>query len=113
MHVAEATKLFRSQHVSRFGMHAGRRPLALAGALSLSLDLSRAFDLADRCSIYSTLEKYQVPHAVVEVIQRLHTGARFVYQAGASYCGFCAYKWVETGLQSSPLPLGMVHHCPV
>ena len=102
MHVAEATKLFRSQHVSRFGMHAGRRPLALAGALSLSLDLSRAFDLADRCSIYSTLEKYQVPHAVVEVIQRLHTGARFVYQAGPHTAAFVPTNGLKQGCKVAP-----------
>ncbi|CAE7517259.1 unnamed protein product [Symbiodinium microadriaticum] len=102
MHVAEATKLFRSQHVSRFGMHAGRRPLALAGAISLSLDLSRAFDLADRCSIYSTLEKYQVPHAVVEVIQRLHTGARFVYQAGHHTAAFVPTNGLKQGCKVAP-----------
>ncbi|CAE7187361.1 unnamed protein product [Symbiodinium necroappetens] len=102
MHVAEATKLFRSQHISRFGMHAGRRPLALAGALSLSLDLSRAFDLADRCSIYSTLEKYQVPHAVVEVVQRLHTGARFVYQAGNHTAAFVPTNGLKQGCKVAP-----------
>ncbi|CAE7877426.1 unnamed protein product [Symbiodinium necroappetens] len=102
MHVAEATKLFRLQQISRFGMYAGRRPLALAGALSLSLDLSRAFDLADRCSIYSTLEKYQVPHAVVEVVQRLHTGARFVYQAGNHTAAFVPTNGLKQGCKVAP-----------
>ncbi|CAE7892707.1 unnamed protein product, partial [Symbiodinium necroappetens] len=102
LHVAEATALLRSQHISRFGMHAGRRPLPLAGALSLSLDLSRAFDLADRCSIYSTLEKYQVPRAVIDVVQRLHTGAQFVYQAGAHSAAFVPTNGLKQGCKIAP-----------
>ena len=102
MHVAEANTLLRSQHISRFGMHAGRRPLPLAGALSLSLDLSRAFDLADRCSIYCTLEKYQVPRAVIDVVQRLHTGAQFVYQAGAHTAAFVPTNGLKQGCKVAP-----------
>ena len=102
MHVTEATALLRANHVSRFGLHAGRRPLALAGALSLSLDLSRAFDLADRCSIYNTLEKYQVPRAVVDVVQRLYTGSRFVYQAGAHTAAFVPTNGLKQGCKVAP-----------
>ncbi|CAE7946816.1 Pol, partial [Symbiodinium sp. KB8] len=102
MHVTEATALLRANHVSRFGLHAGRRPLALAGALSLSLDLSRAFDLADRCSIYNTLEKYQVPRAVVDVVQRLYTGSRFVYQAGAHTAAFVPTNGRKQGCKVAP-----------
>ena len=102
MHVTEAAALLRANHVSRFGMHAGRRPLALAGALSLSLDLSRAFDLADLCSIYSTLEKYQVPQAVVDVVQRLYTGSQFVYQAGAHTAAFVPTNGLKQGCKVAP-----------
>ncbi|CAE7712740.1 pol [Symbiodinium necroappetens] len=101
-HVSEATLLVRANRISHFGMHAGRKPLALAGALSLSLDLSRAFDLADRCQIYDTLERHQVPRAVIDVIQRLHTGSRFVYKAGAHSDAFVPTNGLKQGCKIAP-----------
>ncbi|CAE7180604.1 unnamed protein product [Symbiodinium necroappetens] len=101
-HVSEATELFRSNRIDRFGLHRGKRPLDLAGALSLSLDLSRAFDLADRPCIYNTLAKHGVPPEVIEVAQRLHTGARFTYRAGSCQDSFVPTNGLKQGCKVAP-----------
>ena len=101
-HVADALSLVRANRISRFGRYAGRRPLALAGALSISLDLSRAFDLADRCAIYRTLERYQVPGAVIDAVQRLHTGSKFVYKAGSHQEEFVPTNGLKQGCKIAP-----------
>ena len=102
MHVAAAARLIRRNRISRCCLHAGKRPLPLAGALSLSLDLSRAFDLADRCCIYATLEKYQVPRNVIDAIQRLHTGSKFVYKAGEHTASFTPTNGLKQGCKIAP-----------
>ncbi|OLP94419.1 LINE-1 reverse transcriptase-like [Symbiodinium microadriaticum] len=102
MHVAAAARLIRRNQISRCCRHAGQRPLPLGGALSLSLDLSRAFDLADRCCIYATLEKYQVPRSIIDAIQRLHTGSKFVYKAGDRTASFMPTNGLKQGCKIAP-----------
>ena len=101
-HVADALSLVRANRISRFGLHEGRRPLALAGALSISRDPSRAFDLADRCDIYRTLERYQVPGAVIDAVQRLHTGSKFVYKVGSHQEEFVPTNGLKQGCKIAP-----------
>eukprot|EP00439_Symbiodinium_sp_Y106_P014761 s3626_g2.t1 len=101
-HLDDAARLIRSNRVDRFGRHSGRKPLAFTGALSLSLDLSRAFDLTDRPSLFRALRDYQVPQAVVEVAQRLHFGARFVYKAGDYQAHFTPTNGLKQGCRLAP-----------
>ncbi|CAE7369114.1 unnamed protein product [Symbiodinium sp. CCMP2592] len=50
--------------------------------MSLSLDLSRAYDLASRPIIYETLANYGVSQDTITVIQQLHRDAQYVFRAG-------------------------------
>ena len=101
-HLDDAAQLIRSNRIDRFGRHSGRKPLPFTGALSLSLDLSRAFDLTDRPSLFRALQDYQVPQAVVEVAQRLHFGARFVYKAGDYQAHFTPTNGLKQGCRLAP-----------
>eukprot|EP00439_Symbiodinium_sp_Y106_P055896 s375_g7.t2 len=101
-HLDDAARLIRSNRVDRFGQHSGRKPLAFTGALSLSLDLSRAFDLTDRPCLFRALRDYQIPQAVVEVAQRLHFGARFMYKAGDYQAHFTPTNGLKQGCRLAP-----------
>ena len=101
-HLADAARLIRSNRVDRFGQHSGRKPLAFTGALSFSLDLSRAFDLTDRPCLFRALRDYQIPQAVVEVAQRLHFGARFMYKAGDYQAHFTPTNGLKQGCRLAP-----------
>ncbi|CAE7524862.1 Pol [Symbiodinium sp. CCMP2592] len=101
-HVKEAVELFRSSRVTRFGVYRGQKPRPFTGALSLSLDLSRAFDLTDRPKLFQALRDYQVPTAVIEVAHRLHHGSRFLYQAGSCRSNFVPTNGLKQGCKVAP-----------
>ncbi|CAE7640883.1 unnamed protein product, partial [Symbiodinium necroappetens] len=101
-HIADAVALFKSNRISRFGQHGGRKPLPFAGALSLSLDLSRAFDLTDRQLLFQALPNYDIPPAVVEVARRLHFGAKFIYHAGDHEASFTSTNGLKQGCKVAP-----------
>ncbi|CAE7764140.1 unnamed protein product, partial [Symbiodinium microadriaticum] len=100
-HVAEAVVLFRTSRVTRFGAYRGCRPRAFTGALSLSLDLSRAFDL-NRPRLFQALRDYQVPQAVIDVAHRLHFGSRFHYKAGNCRSSFVPTNGLKQGCKVAP-----------
>ncbi|CAE7703526.1 unnamed protein product [Symbiodinium necroappetens] len=101
-HVAEAIILFRTSRVTRFGAYQGQKPRPFTGALSLSLDLSRAFDLTNRPKLFQALHDYQVPPAVIEVAQRLHFGSRFLYKAGSCRSSFVTSNGLKQGCKVAP-----------
>ncbi|CAE7619605.1 unnamed protein product [Symbiodinium necroappetens] len=101
-HVEDAMALFRSNRISRFGQHGGRKPLPFVGALSLSLDLSRAFDLTDRQMLFQALPQYGIPPEVVEVARRLHYGAKFIYKAGDCEADFTPTNGLKQGCKVAP-----------
>ena len=101
-HVEDAMTLFRSNRISRFGQHGGRKPLPFVGALSLSLDLSRAFDLTDRQMLFQALPQYGIPPEVVEVARRLHYGAKFIYKAGDCAADFIPTNGLKQGCKVAP-----------
>ena len=101
-HVAEAVVLFRTSRVTRFGAYKGCRPRAFTGALSLSLDLSRAFDLTNRPRLFQALRDYQVPQAVIDVAHRLHFGSRFHYKAGSCRSSFVPTNGLKQGCKVAP-----------
>ena len=101
-HVAEAIILFRTSRVTRFGAYQGQKPRPFTGALSLSLDLSRAFDLTNRPKLFQALHDYQVPPAVIEVAQRLHFGSRFLYKAGNCRSSFVTSNGLKQGCKVAP-----------
>ena len=101
-HVKDAIALFRYSRVTRFGLYRGQKPKAFTGALSLSLDLSRAFDLTDRPRLFRTLREYQVPEAVIDVAHRLHSVSRFHYQAGNFRSSFVPSNGLKQGCKVAP-----------
>ncbi|OLQ10657.1 LINE-1 retrotransposable element ORF2 protein [Symbiodinium microadriaticum] len=101
-HVAEALALFRASRITRFGAYRGCKPRPFTGALSLSLDLSRAFDLTNRPKLFQALQDYKVPPEVIEVAHRLHFGSRFLYKAGNCRSSFVPSNGLKQGCKVAP-----------
>ena len=81
-HFEEVSQLLLDTQCTRFQKQAGCQSRQCAGGLSLSLDLSKAFDGVTRAHIYRSMERQGVPQAVITVVQQLHHQAQYVYQAG-------------------------------
>ena len=101
-HVAEAQVLIRTSRITRFGAYQGCKPRPFTGALSLSLDLSRAFDLTNRPKLFQALQDYKVPQAVIDVAHRLHYGSRFLYKAGNCRSSFVPSNGLKQGCKVAP-----------
>ncbi|CAE7941833.1 Pol [Symbiodinium necroappetens] len=67
---------------NRFQQQAGLRSRQCAGGLSISLDLSRAFDGVTRSHIYQAMQANQVPQDVITIVQQLHKDAQYKFQVG-------------------------------
>ena len=50
--------------------------------MSLSLDLSKAFDMTDRPRLYDTMSELGVPQDVISVVQQLYRDARYIFRTG-------------------------------
>ena len=82
-HFEQVGQLLRENRVDRFQQQKGVRQLPFFGGMSLSLDLSKAFDLTDRPRMYGTLSEFGVSQDVIAVVQQLYKDARYVFRAGS------------------------------
>ncbi|CAE7773628.1 pol [Symbiodinium sp. CCMP2592] len=81
-HFVEVSSLLQQATVNRFQLQAGKSQQPCTGGLCLSLDLSRAFDGANRPCIYEALRTHGVPPQIIHVVQALHFEARYHYRVG-------------------------------
>ena len=71
--------------------------------MSLSLDLSRAFDGVSRTEVYDTMCEYQVPAEVVNAVQQLQLHTQYKYQVGEHQHGAtCTTNGVKQGCKIAP-----------
>ena len=82
MHFEEVSQCLRANRVNRFQQHQGKKPSGCVGGLCMSLDLSKAYDLASRPIIYSTLAEHGVPQDTISVIKQLHCDAQYIFRSG-------------------------------
>ena len=68
--------------------------------MSLSLDLSRAFDSVRRGLVYQALRENGVDQATIEVVQHLHYQARYHFSVG-DHKGSTDVDRDKTGMQPS------------
>ncbi|CAE7238605.1 unnamed protein product, partial [Symbiodinium sp. CCMP2592] len=102
MHFEEARVLLRTNCVDRFQQYEGNRKLACIGALSLSLDLSKAYDLTSRPIVYGTLAEHGVDPDTIQIIQQLHLDAQYVFRAGDSTKGQTTTNGLKQGCCIAP-----------
>lgn len=84
MHFEQTSQLLRANRIDRFQQHQGKQRLPLYGGMSLSLDLSKAFDLTDRPRLYQALAEFGVPQDTITIVQQLYKDARYIFRFGAS-----------------------------
>ncbi|CAE7409505.1 unnamed protein product [Symbiodinium sp. CCMP2592] len=82
-HFEQVGQLLRANRLDRFQQHQGSQRLPFFGGLSLSLDLTKAFDLTDRPRLYGTLSEFGVSQDVISIVQQLYKDARYIFRAGS------------------------------
>ena len=81
-HFHQVDSRLQQTKANRFQQQAGLRSRQCAGGLSISLDLSRAFDGVTRSHIYQAMQANQVPQDVITIVQQLHKDAQYKFQVG-------------------------------
>ncbi|CAE7771585.1 pol [Symbiodinium sp. CCMP2592] len=103
MHFHQVASILKDNIVDRFQQKAGKKAAKCIGAMSLSLDLSRAFDSASRPEVYQTMLHHGVPKEVVNAVQQLHLHALYKYQVGQnSYGATSTTNGVKQGCKIAP-----------
>ncbi|CAE7667301.1 Pol [Symbiodinium sp. CCMP2592] len=102
MHFEDVSRVIRTNQINRFQQYRGLRPLACYGGLALSLDLTKAFDLASRPIIHSTLAKHGVAQDTIQVIQQLHKDAEYIFRSGICVGGQKTTNGLKQGCSIAP-----------
>ena len=82
-HFLEVGDIIRDNRVNRFQKHQGKQAKPCCGGISMSLDLSKAFDKVHRPKLYSSLADNGVDHTTIAVLQSLHQNAQYRFRVGS------------------------------
>ena len=102
MHFEAVTQLVQNTQCTRFQKQAGGKEREVVGGLSLSLDLSKAFDGVTRAHIYNSMAQRGVPQDVITIIQQLHYRAQYVYQTGTQSGSTTTSNGIKQGCVIAP-----------
>ena len=103
MHFSTVTAMLKENVVDRFQKKLGKKAARCLGAMSLSLDLSKAFDGVDRAEVYRTMGEYRVPTEVINAVQQLHLHTQYKYHVGQNHHGAtCTTNGVKQGCKIAP-----------
>ena len=101
-HFEEVTELVSRTRATRFQQQAGQKTRGCAGGISLSLDLSKAFDGVTRSHIYQEMKKQGVDSSVITIVQQLHHRARYIYRVGDSQGSTLTTNGIKQGCVIAP-----------
>ncbi|CAE7620575.1 pol, partial [Symbiodinium sp. KB8] len=94
--------LLNHTRVTRFQQQAGKVKRACTGGISLSLDLSKAFDGVNRSRIYEAMQQRGVPSNTITIIQQLHHHAKYIYRVGTSTGSTLTSNGIKQGCVIAP-----------
>ncbi|CAE7458256.1 Pol [Symbiodinium sp. CCMP2456] len=98
----KVTELVSRTRATRFQQQAGQKTRGCAGGVSLSLDLSKAFDGVTRSHIYQEMRKQGVDSSVITIVQQLHHRARYIYRVGDSQGSTLTTNGIKQGCVIAP-----------
>ena len=98
----EIETLQRGQINNRFKMHQGVKALHCHGGLCLSLDLSSAFDSVSRDLLIQSLLDHQVPSDLINVVQQLHRGAKYIFKTSQASGQVITTNGIKQGCRAAP-----------
>ncbi|CAE7635346.1 Pol, partial [Symbiodinium necroappetens] len=98
----EVEALQRGQLANRFKMHQGVEALHCHGGLCLSLDLSSAFDSVSRDLLIQSLLDHQVPSDLINVVQQLHRGAKYIFRTSKASGQVTTTNGIKQGCRAAP-----------
>ena len=101
-HFELLTDLLNHTRVTRFQQQAGKVKRACTGGISLSLDLSKAFDGVNRSRIYEAMQQRGVPSNIITIIQQLHHHAKYIYRVGTSTGSTLTSNGIKQGCVIAP-----------
>ncbi|CAE7856746.1 Pol, partial [Symbiodinium microadriaticum] len=101
-HFEDTAALIASNRVDRFQQKAGKHRLSCVGGISLSLDLSSAFDGVHRPTAYQTMLQHGVDRTTVDIIQSLHQQARYHFTVGSHTSFVCTTNGIKQGCTIAP-----------
>ena len=101
-HFEQTAALIAANRIDRFQQKAGKQRSACVGGVSLSLDLSSAFDGVHRPTAYDTMLQHGVDRTTVNIIQSLHQQARYHFTVGGCTDFVCTTNGIKQGCTIAP-----------
>ncbi|CAE7253330.1 Pol, partial [Symbiodinium necroappetens] len=101
-HFEQTAALIAANRIDRFQQKAGKQRSACVGGVSLSLDLSSAFDGVHRPTAYHTMLQHGVDRTTVNIIQSLHQQAQYHFTVGGCTDFVCTTNGIKQGCTIAP-----------
>ncbi|CAE7323581.1 Pol [Symbiodinium necroappetens] len=101
-HFEQTAALIAANRIDRFQQKAGKQRSACVGGVSLSLDLSSAFDGVHRPTAYHTMLQHGVDRTTVNIIQSLHQQAQYHFTVGSCTDFVCTTNGIKQGCTIAP-----------
>ena len=101
-HFERTAALIAANRIDRFQQKAGKQRSACVGGVSLSLDLSSAFDGVHRPTAYHTMLQHGVDRTTVNIIQSLHQQAQYHFTVGGCTDFVCTTNGIKQGCTIAP-----------
>ena len=101
-HFLEVGDIIRDNRVNRFQKHQGKQAKPCCGGISMSLDLSKAFDKVHRPKLYSSLADNGVDHTTIAVLQSFHQNAQYRFRVGSLTGSVTTNNGIKQGCKAAP-----------
>ena len=102
LHCSDVRGKLKSTEYPVHRMKQGEHMPALIGGLSLSLDLTRAFDTVDRAKLFQGLTMLGVNSNLVLLIQKIYQQTSYEFEHRGVFRRFMTYKGIRQGCMAAP-----------
>ena len=101
-HFLTVSDLLKANKVDRFQKYQGRQARQCCGGISMSLDLSKAFDKVHRPKLYASLADNAVDQTTISVLQSVHQQAQYRFRVGHLIGSIVTQNGIKQGCKAAP-----------
>ena len=101
-HFLTVSDLLKANKVDRFQKYQGRQARQCCGGISMSLDLSKAFDKVHRPKLYASLADNGVDQTTISVLQSVHQQAQYRFRVGHLTGSIVTQNGIKQGCKAAP-----------
>ena len=101
-HFLTVSDLLKANRVDRFQKHQGKQARPCCGGVSMSLDLSKAFDKVHRPKLYASMAENGVDRTDISVLQSLHQRAQYRFKVGHLTGSIETKNGIKQGCKAAP-----------